>query len=105
MGSSQICVVNNLCGDPLIYVPNTFTPNGDGLNDVFFVRGFNIDEVQMVVFNRWGQKVFETREITKGWDGSFEGGFAPPDVYGYYLKVSCISGGEYEQKGNVTVIR
>ncbi len=105
MGSSQICVVNNLCGDPLIYVPNAFTPNGDGLNDVFYVRGFNIDEVEMVVYNRWGQKVFETREVTKGWDGSFEGEVAPPDVYGYYLRVSCISGGEYEQKGNVTVIR
>lgn len=104
-GMSQICVVNNLCGDPLIYVPNTFTPNGDGLNDVFYVRGFNIDEVEMVVFNRWGQKVFETREVSKGWDGSYEGAVAPPDVYGYYLRVRCISGGEYEAKGNVTVIR
>lgn len=105
MGSSQICVVNNLCDDPLIFVPNTFTPNGDGLNDVFFVRGFNIDEVQMIVYNRWGQKVFETRQVDKGWDGSYEGGVAPPDVYGYYLRVRCISGGEYEKKGNVTVIR
>jgi gliding motility-associated-like protein len=105
VGFSQICVVNNLCGNPLIYVPNTFTPNGDGLNDIFYVRGFNIDEVEMIIFNRWGQKIFGTRELTKGWDGSFEGGFAPSDVYGYYLKVSCVSGGEYEQKGNVTVIR
>lgn len=105
MGSSQICVVNNICGDPLIFVPNTFTPNGDGLNDFFYVRGFNIDEVEMVVYNRWGQKVFETRQVSKGWDGSYEGGVAPSDVYGYYLRVRCVSGGEYEKKGNVTVIR
>jgi len=104
-GSSFICVVNDFCGDPLIYVPNTFTPNGDGLNDVFYVRGFNIDEVEMVVYNRWGEQMFSTRDVTKGWDGRFEGNMVTPDVYGYYLRVRCVTGGTYEAKGNVTIIR
>ena len=104
-GTSIIWVGNDLCDDPMIDVPNTFTPNGDGLNDVFYVRGFNIDEVQMVVYNRWGQKMFETRDVNKGWDGSFEGQRLPPDAYAYYLRVVCIEGGVYEKTGNVTIIR
>jgi gliding motility-associated-like protein len=93
------------CGDPYIYVPNAFTPNGSGHNDVLYVRGRNISTVYFAVFERWGEKVFETNDMNIGWDGKVNGRDADPAVFDYYLKVKCVDGQEYFQKGNVTLIR
>jgi gliding motility-associated-like protein len=105
-GESVICVVSNLCAEPMIFVPNAFTPDGDGLNDVLYVRGYNIERVIIfAIYNRWGEKVFEAHSQSEGWDGTFNGKTAVGDVFAYYLKVECLSGEEFFKKGNVTVLR
>ena len=98
-------VVVSECREPFIFVPNAFTPNGDNLNDRLFVEGKTIDELYFAVYNRWGEKVFETDDQAIGWDGSFKGRELSPDVFGYYLEVRCFNGATYFKKGNVTLIR
>jgi gliding motility-associated-like protein len=93
------------CIDTDAFVPNTFTPNGDGENDVFRVKGIKLDEVYLAVYNRWGEPVFETNDLSKGWDGRYKGRAAEVGVYGWYLKVKCVNGLETFKKGNVTLIR
>lgn len=87
------------------FIPNTFTPNGDGQNDILYVRGLKVDEVYFAVYNRWGEMVFETTDKTKGWDGIYKGRPADVGVFGWYLKVKCYNGEETFKKGNVTLIR
>jgi len=102
--SVTVTVIECECGPPFVYLPNAFTPNGDGVNDVLYVRGNNIDRVNLIIFNRWGQKVFASNSQEEGWDGTFQGRELPPDVYGYYLEVQC--GDEiYREQGNVTLLR
>ncbi len=104
-GTSTICVISDLCDEPMIFFPDAFTPNGDGLNDILKVEGFNITDVSFTIYNRWGEKVFETHSIDEGWDGTYNGQPAPTDAYAYYLRVFCEFGGQYYKQGNVTVIR
>jgi gliding motility-associated-like protein len=87
------------------FVPNTFTPNGDGLNDILFVRGIKTAELYFAVYNRWGEMVYESTDPTKGWDGKFKGRDADVGVFGWYYKAKCLNGGETFSKGNVTLIR
>jgi gliding motility-associated-like protein len=87
------------------FVPNTFTPNGDGVNDLFKVKGIKLEEVYFAVYNRWGELVFETNDLTKGWDGRYKGKQADVGVFGWYLKAKCLNGEETFKKGNVTLIR
>ncbi len=93
------------CELPYIFVPNAFSPNGDGKNDVLYVRGNAVDEMEFIVVNRWGEKVFETRTTDIGWDGTQNGKALPPDVFGYYLKLRCFDGRTVVQKGNITLLR
>jgi gliding motility-associated-like protein len=93
------------CIDADVFVPNTFTPNGDGKNDFLFVRGLKVDEVYFAVYNRWGEMVFETTDKTKGWDGIYKSRAADVGVFGWYLKVKCLNGEESFKKGNVTLVR
>ena len=93
------------CIESDAFVPNTFTPNGDGENDIFRVKGLKVIEVFFAVYNRWGENVFETNDLNKGWDGTYKGRPADVGVFGWYLKVKCINGIETFKKGNVTLIR
>lgn len=96
----------NVITNPEIYVPNTFTPNGDGFNDVFKIRGPDFSVFYLAVYNRWGQLIFETEDVTQGWDGTFKGRSADPGVFGYYIRAKCNEGSEeIFKKGNVTLIR
>jgi len=103
--SVKVTVYELLCEEPDIFVPNTFTPNGDGMNDVLFVRGQHIARMEFKVFDRWGEKVFESTDPANGWDGRFKGMLVDPAVFVHHLKVWCIDGQEYFTKGNVTVVR
>lgn len=94
-----------ICDGPDIFVPNTFTPNGDGQNDVLYVRGRNIASMQFMVFDRWGEKVFESTRPDHGWDGLFEGKPVDPAVFVYHLSATCVDGQAYFNKGNITVVR
>ena len=100
-----IVVISSICDEPFIFLPNAFSPNGDGENDVLRVLGFNVDEMYLAVFNRWGQKVFESEDQSIGWDGTFEGKQLPADVFGFYLRVRCLNGLDYFKKGNVSLLR
>ena len=93
------------CITPYIFVPNAFSPNGDLLNDELFVRGNLIDELNFAIYNRWGEKVFETQDQSVSWDGTYKGKPLSPDVYAYYLEVRCFNGETYFEKGNISLIR
>lgn len=98
-------VVLSGCEEGDAFVPNTFTPNGDGQNDVLYARGLKMEELYFAVYNRWGEKVFETTDKKVGWDGIYKGRPADVGVFGWYLKVKCYDGNETFKKGNVTLIR
>ncbi|MFL5754214.1 MAG: PKD domain-containing protein [Bacteroidia bacterium] len=91
--------------DGNLFIPNTFTPNGDGHNDVFRIRGQSLPFFYLAVYNRWGDLVFESKDPAIGWDGTFKGMKVDPGVYGYYLKGGCVEEEEFFKKGNVTLIR
>lgn len=93
------------CGFPDIFVPNSFTPNTDGTNDLLFVRGNNIQRLEFLVFDRWGELVFATERQDQGWDGTFRGKPVDPAVFVYHLTADCGDGQQYFTKGNVSVIR
>lgn len=86
-----------------IFIPTAFTPNNDGENDVLRVRGGR--EIEFQVFNRWGEKVFETNDPSIGWNGYHKGKLADPGVFVYSLKSKCLDEEEFVLKGNVTLIR
>ena len=94
-----------ICDEPYVFVPNAFTPNGDGKNDILRVRSEIVLEVNFQIFDRWGEKVFETNDLDTGWDGTFRGQPCEPGVYDYFLKVKCFGEIETLKKGNVTLIR
>lgn len=99
-------ILEFICDEPNIYVPNAFTPNNDGENDVLFVRSFfDMESLIFRVYDRWGEKVFETNNKSIGWDGTFRGRDCDPAVFVYYLEAKCPGGKEYFKKGNVTLIR
>ena len=89
-----------------IRVPNVFTPNGDGINDIIRILGTvsGISDVRFSIFNRWGQRVFYTQDKYRGWDGQHDGRDALPGVYAYMLEYR-ISGKGYFQKGNIQLLR
>jgi gliding motility-associated-like protein len=105
LDSVTIYVLTRQCDDGIIFIPNTFSPNSDGSNDVLYVRSNFITDLYFAVYDRWGEQVFETNDITKGWDGIYKGMKSDPGVFGYYLKYTCNNGQESFKKGNVTLIR
>ncbi len=92
------------CAEPNIFFPNAFSPNGDGNNDVLFVRGNGLESIYFAIYNRWGELVFESNSQDIGWDGTFNGEVVETDVYGYVLRVNCFGGEVFETQGNVTVL-
>jgi len=100
-----VVVVNLECEEPFLFMPNAFSPNGDGENDVLYVEGNTIDEMELAIYNRWGEKVFESFDKSKGWDGYYNDQLLEPDVYGYYLKILCFNGDDFFKKGNINLIR
>lgn len=106
-GSADVTVriASAICEDPYIFVPNTFTPNSDNLNDRLFVRGHYIDVLYFIVYDRWGNEVFRTYDKDIGWDGTYKGTALNTDVFGYYLEARCFGGEIYRTKGNVTLLR
>ncbi|MCC6281336.1 MAG: gliding motility-associated C-terminal domain-containing protein [Saprospiraceae bacterium] len=104
--SVTVYYMSTECAEPYIFVPKAFTPNGDENNDKFIVRGTNIKEMRFIVWDRWGEKVFETTDIlSTGWDGTYNGKESTPDSYAWYLEVTCGNGATYINKGNVTLLK
>lgn len=93
------------CVKENIFIPNAFTPNGDGINDIFLPRSTILVTMQLEVYDRWGNKVFQSSDPTVGWDGTYKGMPAQTDAYGYHFTGSCTDGGNIKLKGNVTLLR
>ncbi|MCO5249052.1 MAG: gliding motility-associated C-terminal domain-containing protein [Chitinophagales bacterium] len=93
------------CSLKRIFIPTAFTPNGDGVNDILRVRSEANIQIEYVVYNRWGEKVFETNDLSKGWDGYYKGKPADKGAYAYYLKIICEDKSELYNQGNITLIR
>ncbi|MCO6499830.1 MAG: gliding motility-associated C-terminal domain-containing protein [Vicingus serpentipes] len=100
-----IYIYEIICGEPDVFIPNAFTPNADGENDVLFVRGKNVEKMLLRIYDRWGELVFESNNQKDGWNGTYKGNLVEPAVFIYYLTVTCIDEQEYFKKGNITVIR
>jgi gliding motility-associated-like protein len=91
--------------EPAVDVPNAFTPLTGGINSVVFARGYGIAKLKFTIWNRWGQKVFETEDRKVGWDGRYKGVIQPMDVYAYTLDVEFVDGTKAKKKGDLTLIR
>ena len=99
------------CGKAL-FLPNSFTPNGDGQNDIFYPRSnFEVKKINSFrIFNRWGEMIFERENIlpndaSNAWDGNFKSDAPRPDVYVWTIEALCESGSTIKKKGSVTIIR
>jgi gliding motility-associated-like protein len=91
-----------------LYVPNAFTPNADGFNDVFQPKGFGIVKYELHIFDRWGEKVFHTKDFYESWNGTFQGRgtkICEESVYTWLINVTDVFGKSHELKGHVTLIR
>lgn len=91
-----------------LYVPNAFTPNGDGINDVFFPKGFGIVKYELNIFDRWGERLFTTNKFEEGWPGNYTGrtqDIVPNGVYVWQIRVLNVFGKSKELTGKVTVTK
>jgi gliding motility-associated-like protein len=90
---------------PLIDIPNAFSPNGDGFNDILYARGAAIDTMDLKIWNRWGELVFESKSLDHGWDGTYNGKPQEMDAYAFVLTATFIDGTKFEKQGNITLLR
>lgn len=104
-GKSNLATLEVASPNNDIYVPNVFTPNGDGKNDFFGVFGNAIASLELNVYNQWGQRIYQATDINKGWDGTFRGQAQPSGVYVYYIKAKFFDGQNAMKKGTITLLR
>ncbi|HMZ46899.1 MAG TPA: gliding motility-associated C-terminal domain-containing protein [Chitinophagaceae bacterium] len=103
--------VTVVCNGGNIFVPNTFSPNGDGMNDVFYPRGKGVYTIKSFrIFNRWGEMVFEktnfqANDASAGWDGMYKGVKQPTDAYVYSIEIMCDNSISVPAKGSITILR
>jgi gliding motility-associated-like protein len=88
-----------------IYIPNAFSPNGDGLNDILLVYGYTIKEMRFLIFNQWGEKIFESNNQATGWDGKYKGKSQPSGVYMYVCELILNDGKKEVRKGSINLVR
>lgn len=103
--TARITVKDVYCERPYIYIPNAFSPNDDGENDVLYVYGEMIETMQLSIYNRWGELVFNSTSVNNGWDGTYQGLKVDPAVFVYHLKVTCLDKDTHEENGNITVVK
>lgn len=87
-----------------VYIPNTFSPNGDGNNDVFFIYGQDIRTVDLKIFNRWGELVFESDNQFNGWDGTYKSVLQNPAVFTYVANITFLNNKKIQRKGSITLL-
>ncbi|MBU0765013.1 MAG: gliding motility-associated C-terminal domain-containing protein [Bacteroidetes bacterium] len=116
VGSYSVTVTNNCgydsdtillqdCPDCIVDIPSAFSPNGDGLNDVLYIRGSGYTSVELMIFNRYGETVFVTNDPSSGWNGFFGGKIQESEVFVYYLTAECMDGESVKKKGTVTIVK
>ncbi len=99
--TSEVCVV--IEPEFTFYVPNSFSPNEDGINDEFYGKGDNFNSYQMWIYDRWGNSVFYSDDINKHWDGRMNGNEVQQDVYVYMIKIVDFKKEQHSYIGNVTL--
>jgi gliding motility-associated-like protein len=90
--------------NPLFDIPSAFTP-ANGSNNIIKVVAFGVAKMDWKIYNRWGQLVFESTNIAKGWDGTFKGTLQPTDVYTYTLDIKLENGKAYKRTGDISLLR
>ncbi len=109
--ASSLVNIYVLCDGANVFIPNTFSPNGDGSNDVFYPRGTGLFTIKQArVFNRWGEEVFarysfKANDASFGWDGTFKGQKMATDVYVYMIEILCDNNSTLVYKGNIALIK
>lgn len=98
--TKEICV-----SDQVFFIADIFSPNGDGANDIFYVRSSEAEELSFRVFDRWGKMVFESNDVEKGWDGTYKGKELESGIYFWYVTMKTVGGEELNEKGDVTLKR
>lgn len=88
-----------------LFLPDAFSPNSDGINDTFKPNGSFYDNFQLIVYNRWGQSIFQTTDSTTGWDGTVQGDRAPTGQYVYKIVITDSTGKDFVKKGTVLLLR
>lgn len=112
----QLEAINRICSDTVskliyvfgsnnIYIPNAFTPNQNGLNEEFKVLYKNLKGAILTIYNRWGQLIFTSNDVNKGWDGTFDGNPCQQDVYYYVVDYKTTDNEAKQLKGNFTLLR
>lgn len=106
-GNEMFSTSNNVKSTlkPTIFIPTAFSPNGDYVNDVFKVVGMHMTEMELEVYNRWGELVFRTNNINEGWDGTFNGGDAPEGSYVVKVRATASNGEPIFKSGALALIR
>lgn len=95
----------------IVFIPNSFTPNNDGVNDIFYIRGAGVKIVKhFMIFNRWGELLFEKDNFMvddkrMGWDGTYKGKALPTGVFVYTAQLVCDNDEVFQMKGTITIIR
>ncbi len=93
------------CNPPDVFIPSSFSPNNDGINDLLIIRGHSIKTMEFTIFNRWGNQVFTTTELSDAWDGKINGNYCDPGTYTYYLRATYTNNRKTEKVGIITLIR
>jgi gliding motility-associated-like protein len=91
------------CGE--VYVPNAFSPNADGQNDMLYVRGNCVKILDFKIYNRWGEEVFYTNDVIKGWDGTWRDKPCEAAVFTYVLRATLLDGTEINKQGNISLVK
>jgi gliding motility-associated-like protein len=107
VGQPQVFSISNeveIIPPMSLYIPNTFTPNGDGLNDTFGVAGEAIKDINIQIYNRWGQMIFESADGNRRWDGTYQGEKVPMGSYVYKVSVKGASGNREAKEGMLSVV-
>ncbi len=103
--------ITTFCENSQVFIPNAFTPDGDGINDILMIRAKGVESVRLFrIFTRWGELVFEKSNFPPnapafGWDGKIKGKTGAPEVYVYTLEVTCDNLQTYTYKGNVSILK
>ena len=106
-GTNEVTWSNEVCFnyEPVVFAPNAFTPNNVGPNDSYFVVAGSFKTINLAIYNRWGEKLFETQDINVGWDGTYNGKPVSQGVFIYSLDYTSYDDTPYRQKGTITLLK
>ncbi len=100
---SVIITVENPCKG--FYIPNAFSPNNDGQNDLFYIQADCFNKINLIIYNKWGERIFEIKDAADGWNGTYKGEVLDTDVFYYVFKGTMVSREEVFKKGSISLLK